>query len=381
MADIKKQNAEAALKAAEKLGFENIKDLEASVASKLATGNVEQVNEGKALARKTVEELTMLILYQEIQTVNLRNLDFANRFEDGYISEGNAKQYIINNPTGVDTYKPELFIPSEFTKTDVEEYPIQMYSANGTLNKDQAYQFRKEKTFMETTWIPYFKSGTLSTFVSMIRAEVQKVFQIFKYHNIMEFLTKTMVDKVKGKRNTITGTAPDLFMALSDEVLPLLRELLTQNTKYNYSENSKFINMVAKEDLVVLVNPRIKEKLSSGIQSQTYNAHLIDLKKIISDENMPEVGRKFNIPADLNSPITITDEFYVPEDTIIIFDRTMMKHVYQLMQPAVQSFAGNLSTTVQYHVWGARDYLPWGTFIVYKNENLKKIPSGKLELE
>ena len=75
--------------------------------------------------------------------------------------------------------------------------------------------------------------------------------------------------------------------------------------------------------------------------------------------------------ADIN---TVGDE-WINDNTIIVVDISRIKHIIQIDENATQGFAANLTEYLAKHVWGVIDIMPWCKKIVYKNSNLRMIPT------
>lgn len=136
---------------AKSVGKDNIKEVIQPIVEGLNSKDEVQVELAKNLARGTVEQLTKLILKQEIFTTsNAAYMEFVNKFNDGVVKEGNAKLYDFNHLTSCDTYNPNQFVPNALSAPNVDEFTIQMYKADGTLNDTQAYQFRKQLVVIES---------------------------------------------------------------------------------------------------------------------------------------------------------------------------------------------------------------------------------------
>lgn len=362
-----KQNKEIADSVAKERGYDSINELVTDVNSKLSSKNPATKMMGERIAASTVEDLLLLCLYQEIEGTDTADyIKFANRFDDGYIASGNSKEYVVNNDTGHDTYTPTMFIPSSLTTTNVDKYTIQMYDSKNQLNS-KAYQFKKQKTFIEPNWLPYFKEGKLAVFIMELREEIRRSYYMFKFDKIAKLITTST------PQTTVEGTAPNLFDAMNQEVLPLLRELTTYTNKYNYQETTH-INVLKPEDMILIANGEIIQQLNSGIKSQLFNAKFFDFKNIIGEENIVNLGNQLQI-SDGNTAVSVIDSPYVDKNTIYILDKSAIKHILQIDRYESQSFAHNLALTLVLHVWGAMDILPWKVFFKYHNTNLSTLPN------
>ena len=66
---------------------------------------------------------------------------------------------------------------------------------------------------------------------------------------------------------------------------------------------------------------------------------------------------------------------WLDDNTIIVVDISRIKHIIQIDENATQGFAANLTEYLAKHVWGVIDIMPWCKKIVYKNSNLRSIPT------
>lgn len=349
--------------------FKDIKDLQNTANDLMRSSNIVEQQRGMEIARGAVKDLLLLCLYQQIEGNKLPGyMDFANKFDDGYIENGNSKQYMFSNDTGVDSYQETEFVPSAVTNTSVDSFIIQMYSAGGVLNANQAYQFRKPKSITEAQWIPYFKAGKLAEFIGILRNEIHRVYSYYKFNKIATKITTSTPAK------TIEGTATNMFDCFVKEVLPTIREMTTLNSKFNYDVRNKNLTAAAPEDLMLIANGKVITQLSAGIKTQLFNQQLLDYHNLLDSMNIVNLGNKIVVPEDVNTPISVEDTPYVDEETIWIVHKDALKHVLQIDRTESQSFAANMVIQLYLHVWGALDILPWGQIVKYHNANLMTMP-------
>lgn len=366
-----KETFETADKYANETYGKGIEERVQEVANKLNSDSITTQAQGKAEARKMVEDLTMLMLYQEVQgNKRAGYLDFGNKFNDGWIKEGNAKQYIIHNDTGHDIYDPAEFVPTEVTQENAEQWIIQMYTRDSSTQKPklspQAYQFRKQKTIRDVDWIPYFQSGKLSTYLEIIRSEIARTLDMYIFHKIATLITSST------PQFTMEGQGKDMFESMV-EFLSEVKSMETYDTKYNYS-NKNFLQTTSPNELMIIMHPNNITKLKTGIRTQLFHQELLGLGDLLNDGNVYNLGKKLNIPTDGKTEITIGSDFYVDEDTIWVVRKDAIKHVMQVYQSGTQSYPLNMTTLLVQHAWGAADILPWGVMWKYHNVNLKKMP-------
>lgn len=320
--------------------------------------------------RKVVEQLTQLLLRQELETNQTGNYiyEFVNMFNDGIVNEGNGKIYDFNNTMGVDTWNANLFIPNAFTSEDVDEFTITMYQANGTLST-QGYQFKKPIVYQEKKWIPYFKSGNLSGFVNQLAASIDRAYYWYMFDKIARLIT----DPGKKPAKQINGTAPNAFDAWSSEILPEIRRMTRLSKDYNYNRSNTNLMLSSPEELLVIASSKTIQTLQSGIKSQLFNVQFLDIKGLVDAENFINLGKKLTL-GNTAAKVTTEDAEYVDDNTVIVMSKSAIKHFSQVDTIESQFFAENLSTLIVKHKWGAIDWLPWGQAFIYTNTNLNTLP-------
>lgn len=320
------------------------------------------------LARSAVEDLTKLILRQEIFTVQeAQYINFVDTFNDGTVKEGNAKTYVFNNPTGKDTYDRNQYVSTATTVADVDSFAIKMYNDTGKTLSSQGYQFRKPVVYIGEEWIPYFKSGNLTGFIADIQKNIYLTWKMFIFDKI--------VRKIKGAtyRKDIRGTAANCFDAWSNEILPAIREMTTYSADFNHNSNNTNLMFSNPSDLLVFAHPKTIQTLQSGIKSQLFNAKLLDIKGLVDAENFINPGKELNI-GDPNTKITAGTNYYIPENTIFVINKNAIKHFSQIDTIESMFYGKNLALEFTMHKWGALDFLPWGQCFKYTNNNLNTLP-------
>lgn len=323
---------------------------------------------GKALAVETISDLAQLILYQEIESLSLPSeYDLVERTNDGYINEGNAKEYIASLITGNTVYNPTNFNPDKQTLKQLNKYIIQMYDAGGTLNKN-AFQFLKELTLPEGQWIPYFKSGKLSTYMNILRNEIYKAFKVYLSNMLFNKITTTTYKK------TINGTADNMFDCLVSEVIPNINKMTQLNSEYNIVE-SQVIDTANMDDIIVIMSNKNKTLIQNGIKTQLFNAELLGPSgKLLRPENIICLGNKINI-TDQDTVASDSGNEWVDDNTIYVIDISKIKTIYQVNSNSSQFYARNITLYIALHVWGAMDILPWCKAFKYTNTNLSTLPN------
>lgn len=348
-------------------GAADAKDLLAGIQSDLNSNSNVRKSNGRILAKEFTAKLLLLCLYQEIENnPNLGYMDFANKFDDGEINEGNSKEYIASKLTGNDSFRPDMFIPAKVSTKSVESHVIQMYDAAGTLNKN-AYQFKKSQTIQESLWIPYFKSGSLSSFINEITEQLHKVFTIYKFDKVATKITSSKFQK------QIVGTATNMFDAISGEFLPALRDMLYLNSEFNFSASSLFLQDNNMDDLIIIMSSGNVQRIRSGIKSQLYNAQFLGVDKELSDANIISLGNKITIGNE-DVDMSVSNIPYCDDNTIYVVSKKALRHVNQINRSESQAWTENMTIQLTLHVWGALDILPWGQCFKYTNPNLSVLP-------
>lgn len=352
-------------------GKNDINEVVKPIQEALNNGNETQRTLARELARGAVEQLTKLVLKQEL--FKNPNPDYMDRiidsFNDGVLNEGNSKVYDFNHATGNSAYNNSEFVPNALTAQHVDEFFISMYqNANGNLTP-QGYQFRKTLVYIESKWIPYFKSGKLLEFISMLEQQMYFSWKCFIFNKIMDLITNAATRPKK----VINGTGTDAFECWSNEILPEIRKMTTLSKNYNYNNTNNALMLSNVEDLIVFANPKTIQVLQSGIKSQLFNAQFLDLKGIIDDNNLYDAGLKLNI-TDENTLIGTQADYYIPENMIIVLNKNAIKHISQIDRIETAFYGRNLASEFTMHKWGAVDALPWGQGFVYINANLNTLP-------
>lgn len=322
---------------------------------------------GAMEGRKVVEELTMLLLRQELFTTpDADYMSFVETFKDGEVQEGNGKLYDFNNAFGSDTYQATEFIPDEYTKTSVDEYTIQMYSGKDTLSA-QGYQFRKSLIFNKSKWIPFFKQGNLTTFIAQLEAQLYKVWRYYIFDKIMNKITGTAPAKV------VNSTADNAFDGWID-FLKVVRQMETLDKQFNYKSAQANLMLSKPSDLLIFAHPDNIQTLQSGIKSQLYNAQFLDFKSILDGSNFINAGKKLKNVGDATQQIDVDDDYYIPKNTVYVIHKDALRHFTQLDEIATQFYARNLAIEVEMHKWGALDILPWGQMFKFTCAALDTTP-------
>lgn len=354
---------------ANSLGKKSIDEVIKPIQEGLDSEDIAVQDLARAQARATVEQLSRLILRQEIFTNPDANYiyNFVNKFKDGIVNEGNGKLYDFNNATGVDSWDPAKFIPDGLTTTSVDEFKIEMYNAGGALNTNQGYQFKKPITFIEKNWIPYFRAGNLIGFIGQLQANMEKSWNYYMFDKLARKITTATYKK------TINGNTTNAFDAWSSEILPAIRNMTLLSAEYNYNTANTNLMLSNPKDLLIIASSKTIQTLESGIKSQLFNAKFLDLKGILDEDNFTNLGNQITV-GTTTANVTVSTTPYVDDSTIYVIHKDAIKHFTQVDRVETQFFAHNLSTTIVMHKWGALDFLPWGQCFKYTNANLNTLP-------
>lgn len=350
-------------------GYSSIDDMMNNIKDGLNSNDINTFDLTLYKARGVVEDLSMLILRQELYSIPQATYmsSFISMFSDGYVTEGNAKQYILDKPTGKDTWSRDSWIPEGTTTTSVDQFVIKMYESKNTLSQ-QAYQFKKPITFISEEWIPFFKSGNLGAFISHLQNQITQTKEIFLFDLIAKKITSHSFKK------TISGTAENAFDCYVNEILPAVGEMITYSNDFNLVSSQTSLGLSNPSDLIVIAHNKTIQTLRNGIRTQLFNAQLFNFANVLDESNIINLGRKMKV-GTTEEDITVDTGYYVDENTIIVLNKkNSLKHWKQVNRVETQSFAQNMSTTIVSHEWGALDILPWGQGFKYTNANLNRMP-------
>lgn len=361
-----KNSGKIANRLSEEFGAKNVKDFMETTNLQMKSTDLITRKSGETRAAGFVKELALLLLYQVVidsNSIEYMN-SFSNAFNDGEISEGNSKEYIVSLDTGFDTYDESKFIPSNITKPLQENTIISMFNADKTLNKD-AYQFKKSLTITEMEWLPYFKSGELKKFIDLISGKMLRSYELFKFDMLAKLLTSLVPQKV------IAGVEKDCFRCISNEVFPEIENMIKYNKDYNLLASSDYVDACNESDIMLVVGNKLLSRLKNGVESQLFNAQFFGPNS--KPYNILTLSNKLTF-GDSQTAITTDTSQYVDEDTIFAFDKNLIKSLIQVQKNESQSWAENMTIQLTLHVWGVVGTLPWNKIFKYTNANLKVLP-------
>ena len=367
--NVKKTNIEIANEVAKKSGYNNAKEMVNTVGSKLRSTDAGTRALAEFESGTIVETLLQLLLKQELMDHPLPNyFNIAEKMFDGFLNEGNAKEYVVDNETGITTFADTKFVPEEQTKKDVERYILQLYQADGTL-QDKAYKFIKDQTIPMGKWIPYFKSGNLNAYISKLQQSLNKTYKMFAYQRFCE-------EVVAENGKIINDESDNLYDALM-KLFVEINHLMEYNKNYNINTNSKQMYAPRWEDIKIFCSRAVKTYIQNGIRTQLFNAQFFGPEgRTITPEMLITLGDKIDVKNTNNQTVIQNlDEEWIDDTKIIVMDISRIKHIVQLDQAGAQFFQRNLTTYTSKNVWGVVDTLPWAKKIVFKNANLRSIPT------
>lgn len=365
------KNTDIANELAVQKGYKNARDAMDSINADINSPSKVKSTNGKRLAKQFTQELLLLVLYQYVEDMSSIGYVeyFSNMFDAGMMTEGNTAQFIQPLDTGADNYVANAFIPTGISEQFVETDTLNMYKAPGQL-ADNSYQFKKPLTLQEPLWFPYFMSGKLSQYIAQITAMMMRTYTFFKFDKLATFLTSITPQKV------ITGTAPNIFRAFADEIIPEIENMTLLNSTYNISDKSELISTVDKSNLLIILPAKLQSKLRAGVLSQLYNAKYLNLDDNYLSENIITLGDKLVI-GDSNTKITVdSTKPYVKDTQIIVIDKRALRHLIQIERNESQSWAENMTIQLSLHIWGLFGILSWYKMMIYNNPNLLTLPTA-----
>ena len=368
--DLKETNKEVAQAYAKSKGRNSIGEITQEANAMMASGNPAERAIGKAIAQQTVQDLLLLCLRQEIMDNPLPDyMNLSERVFDGWMTEGNQKEYVADIDTGVSSYSNTPFVPANQTIQKLEQWTLQIYTKQGSQVQlsPQAYQFKKEQTLPVNEWLPYFKKNALNEYITKKQQSLNRAYKIFIYNKLCGIIT----DKTKGK--VIQGTATNLYDALL-ELAPEIDGMLMYNYEYNNEQQSKVPYTAQSKDILIFTSKKVRSAIINGVKAQVFNANFIGTsERTYTYENVKCLGNRVT-QLDQNTINEVGTE-WLDDNTIIVVDISRIKHIIQVDENATQGFAANLTEYLAKHVWGVIDIMPWCKKIVYKNSNLRMVPT------
>ena len=335
-------------------------------------------------ATNELQDLVNLIVITHQQLTELKpGMEvFANQFIDQRRSDkqGNGNRYIkhyIQEGKEWNAIK-DKFVPTELSNLEaMSRQFIKFKEDNGNLAAG-SQQWAFPVVWRTTEMITYFIDGQLGEYIEdQIIGQIQQSIEVKKYDYIMGLIT---ADKDANKGKTITGTATNLFDALTTEVFPECEKMLLNSHEYNYDNTLIYAcDASHKDDLVMLVAPTLQTKLKSNIMSQLFNSKNIEIKNFVGDIHV--VNNKFRSQDGLYTTKNESDNnttSYLDENTIIVIDKkNYLKILTMLEFSGEQDYPLNMSHMRVIHLWLASGKLGWGKLFIYKNANLMTMPGNE----
>ena len=335
-------------------------------------------------ATNELQDLVNLIVITHQQLTELKpGMEvFANQFIDQRRSDkqGNGNRYIkhyIQEGKEWNAIK-DKFVPTELSNLEaMSRQFIKFKEDNGNLAAG-SQQWAFPVVWRTTEMITYFIDGQLGEYIEdQIIGQIQQSIEVKKYDYIMGLIT---ADKDANKGKTITGTATNLFDALTTEVFPECEKMLLNSHEYNYDNTLIYAcDASHKDDLVMLVAPTLQTKLKSNIMSQLFNSKNIEIKNFVGDIHV--VNNKFRSQDGLYTTKNESDNnttSYLDENTIIVIDKkNYLKILTMLEFSGEQDYPLNMSHMRVIHLWLASGKLGWGKLFIYKNQNLMTMPGNE----
>ena len=367
--NLKETNKEVAQKYAESKGKKSIGEITSRANELMESDNAIDRALGRAIAQETVQDLLLLCLRQEIMDNPLPDyMNLTERVFDGWMTEGNQKEYVADLDTGTSIYSNTPFVPSQQTMQKLEKWTLQIYAKQGASVQlsPQAYQFKKEQTLPINEWLPYFKKNALNEYITKKQQSLNRAYKIFIYNKLCELI-------VAENGKVITGQANNLYDALL-ELAPEIDGMLFYNYKYNKEQQSKLAYAANSKDILIFTSRKVRSAIMNGIKAQSFNAQLVGTsERTYTYENVKCLGDK--VSQTTQDAINTVGDEWINDNTIIVVDISRIKHIIQIDENATQGFAANLTEYLAKHVWGVIDIMPWCKKIVYKNSNLRSIPT------
>ena len=368
--DLKETNKEVAAAYAKSKGRNSIGDITREANAMMASENPAERAIGKAIAQQTVQDLLLLCLRQEIMDNPLPDyMNLTERVFDGWMTEGNQKEYVADIDTGVSSYSNTPFVPSAQTIQKLEQWTLQIYTkqTGGQVQlSPQAYQFKKEQTLPVNEWLPYFKKNALNEYITKKQQSLNRAYKIFIYNKLCELI-------VAENGKVINGTATNLYDALL-ELAPEIDGMLMYNHEYNKEQQSKLAYTSKASDILIFTSKKVRSAIMNGVKAQVFNANFIGTsERTYTYDNVKCLGNK--VTQTNQDTINEVGTEWIDDNTIIVVDISRIKHIIQIDENATQGFAANLTEYLAKHVWGVIDIMPWCKKIVYKNSSLRMIPT------
>lgn len=335
----------------------------------------EKVKSGDSRAVSNLQDLVNLIVitYNESTLLNPGMDDFISQFIDTPRDDnGNGRRYIKHFIQPGKNYNADNFVPTTTTANKFKVQFIKFKNDQGQLETNSVQKLF-QITYIEANLITYFVNGQLDVFIQEeILAQIEDSLKVYLYDYVMKLLVKTS-DNNNNIGKHITGTATNLFDALTNEILPECTKMTLNSDKYNVSTQlPEAIDASKKDDLIMIMSPKTKTMLDSNIMSQLFNSSKINIMNYVGQVHVP--NNKFKFDEDV---VKVEESQYIDENKIIVFDRRNYLRILTMLRASgTQDFPLNLARLKVLHLWLAGGKLDWGKVFTYTNSNLNNSPSA-----
>lgn len=277
-----------------------------------------------------------------------------NRIDTKRIEVGNEEQWVHPLVTGAGEYSTLPFIPDKTYDPQVVTSSIKFYNPDLTLTQ-YAYKFRKILTLIEEKYTPFFISGRLSEFLMTVVEQMNKSYDLFKISKVQQLIgdllaPQTDLAKPALVQKHVAGTATDFLSCFTDDIYPMITEMSLLSKKYNLGTfKNAPITGTSASDLLMFVNQSVYTRLTGGKLANVFNNVLITPSKFIPVENIYPMGDLVKY-TDNDTAVDVNDDVpIIPENTILIIDKSAIKLREFIKRHEQQLYTHNLAVNVTKH--------------------------------
>lgn len=380
-------------------GAKNTQDFIETNMRKSRSSNIARSVEGSRAVGDFTAKLLQLTLYQTFDNdYDMGPYSWIDKFPTKVINAGNSEQFSRALISGSDTYVENQFIPNKlsYPKLDSVAY-IKLYKSIGNGSSTDAelstidtgslgYKYLKPLTIIEDQWVPYFKSGKLTSWVADQINLFRKTYTFFRLNkietmishiisNIRTETTAGVLPSTTGKVCRLNGVAATMLECFTKEIFPEIEKMRFFTNTYNLRLNgdASGINNSSKDELLMFVNQATYTKLTHGVLANVFNNKLAEIESILPRENIIPVSYKVNdtFPTSDNA-ITMSNTPLINDNQVLVISKNSIQHLQWLLKPgSVQMYDQNLARQFTFHAWGAYGFIPWGQCFLYQNDNLR----------
>lgn len=335
----------------------------------------EDVRAGSPKAISQLQDLVNLIVitYNEATLLQPNMKEFINQFIDEPRDDnGNGRRYIKHFPRVPQNYDATKFIPTGTTSPAFKVHFIKFKNDDGTL-APMSVQKKYEIVYIQSDLITYFINSQLRTFIEeQILGQIQQSMEIYMYDYVMTKLVDTEPTGATARGKVLNGTGKNLFECIV-ELISEIKKMKQNSNDYNSdSKLTEAIDASKTDDLILIVNPKVKAMFETEIITQLFNSANIELDKHFGQIHVP--NRKFNLTNDI---VAVDAGSYIDENKLIVIDRkNYLRILTMLKTPGGDYYPINMANLQVLHHWLAAGYLPWGKVLTYKSNNLTVSPSA-----